>query len=188
MEESGSNLQDRLVTVGPVSSSLLLTLAQTRGRGSQAPLRGTELSVAATSSSLSGMPELADPARVGRLQLRDVIGHGGMGILLRGYDADLGRDLAVKVLREKFRDQPDMVRRFIEEAQIGGQLQHPGVVPVYELGALADRRPYIAMKLIRGRTLAEVLSSKNDRDNDARGYWESSSQPARPWPTLTPAG
>ena len=55
------------------------------------------------------------------------------------------------------RDKPDLVRRFIEEAQIGGQLQHPGIVPIYELGTFADRRPYFAMKLVKGRTLAELL-------------------------------
>ena len=62
-----------------------------------------------------------------------------MGAVLKGRDADLGRDLAVKVLLEEHRDKPELVRRFVEEAQIGGQLQHPGIVPVYELGHL--RRP-----------------------------------------------
>jgi serine/threonine-protein kinase len=75
---------------------------------------------------------------------------------------DLGRDVAVKVLLERHRKRPEMVRRFVEEAQIGGQLQHPGIVPVYELGRLPDARWYIAMKLIRGRTLAEVLQDRAD--------------------------
>ncbi len=56
-----------------------------------------------------------------------------MGAVLKGRDPDLGRDLAVKVLLERHGDKPDLVRRFVEEAQIGGQLQHPGIVPVYEL-------------------------------------------------------
>ena len=89
-----------------------------------------------------------------------------MGVVLRAHDADLGRDLAVKVLRESFRDQPEMVRRFVEEAQIGGQLQHPGIVPVYELGSLADRRPYIAMRLVNGRTLAELLAARDGPAGD----------------------
>ena len=55
-----------------------------------------------------------------------------MGVVLKGRDVDLGRDVAVKVLLEKHRDSPEMVRRFAEEAQIAGQLQHPGLVPVYE--------------------------------------------------------
>ena len=84
------------------------------------------------------MPALAD--RPARLQLFGEIARGGMGAILRGRDVDLGRELAVKVLLESNQGHPEVVRRFIEEAQIGGQLQHPGIVPVYELGAFADRR------------------------------------------------
>jgi len=61
---------------------------------------------------------------------------------------------------EQHRDRPDLVSRFVEEAQICGQLQHPGVVPVYELGALADHRPFFAMKLVKGRTLASLLDAR----------------------------
>jgi serine/threonine protein kinase len=92
-----------------------------------------------------------------RYQLFGEIARGGMGAVLKGRDPDLGRDLAVKVLLERHEDKPELVRRFVEEAQIGGQLQHPGIVPVYELGAFADRRPYFTMKLVKGRTLAELL-------------------------------
>ena len=80
--------------------------------------------------------------------------------ILKGRDTDLGRDLAIKVLLEQHRENPDLVRRFVEEAQIAGQLQHPGVVPVYELGTLADHRPYFAMKLVKGRTLAVLLAER----------------------------
>ncbi len=89
-----------------------------------------------------------------------------MGAVLKGRDSDLGRDLAVKVLLEQHRDNPDFVRRFVEEAQIGGQLQHPGIVPVYELGSFPDRRPYFAMKLVKGRTLASLLSERTDPRDD----------------------
>src|SRR5207237_6002872 len=91
------------------------------------------------------------------------IARGGMGAILKGRDPDLGRDVALKVLREDLRDNADMVRRFVEEAQIGGQLQHPGVVPIYELGTFADRRPFFAMKLVKGRTLASLLADRKDR-------------------------
>src|SRR4051812_16094963 len=84
-------------------------------------------------------PEMPEPAdRPDRLQLLGEIARGGMGAVLKGRDIDLGRDLAVKVLLERHRDHPELVRRFVEEAQIAGQLQHPGVVPVYELGCFAD--------------------------------------------------
>ena len=76
-----------------------------------------------------------------RYQLSGEIARGGMGAVLRGRDVDLGRDLAVKVLLEKHADRPEVARRFIEEAQIGGQLQHPGLVPVYDLGRFGDAGP-----------------------------------------------
>ena len=129
-----------------------------------------------------GSAEMPPPAdRSARLQLFGEIARGGMGAVLKGRDTDLGRDLAVKVLLEPPRDQPEMVRRFVEEAQIGGQLQHPGVVPVYELGAFADRRPYFAMKLVKGRTRWPSLLGERSRPGDAtaRASSRSSSRSAR---------
>jgi serine/threonine-protein kinase len=96
----------------------------------------------------------------GRYQLQGEIARGGMGAVIKGRDVDLGRDLAIKVLLESHRGNSQVVRRFIEEAQIGGQLQHPGIVPVYDLGTCADRRPYFAMKLVKGRTLASMLQAR----------------------------
>ena len=105
--------------------------------------------------------EMPDPSdRLARLQLLGEVARGGMGVIIKGRDSDLGRDLAVKVLLEQHRENPDLIRRFVEEAQISGQLQHPGVVPVYELGTLADHRPYFAMKLVKGRTLAVLLAER----------------------------
>ena len=110
------------------------------------------------------MPPTAD--RPVRVQLLGEIARGGMGVVLKGRDPDLGRDLAVKVLLEAHKEKPDLVRRFVEEAQIGGQLQHPGVVPVYELGTFGDRRPYFTMKLVKGQTLAELLAERKSPADD----------------------
>src|SRR6516164_2016655 len=96
-----------------------------------------------------------------RYQLQGEIARGGMGAVLRGHDVDLGRDLAVKVLLEKHAHRPEVARRFIEEAQIGGQLQHPGVVPVYDIGRFGDL-PYFTMKLVKGQTLAALLKDRTD--------------------------
>jgi serine/threonine-protein kinase len=97
-----------------------------------------------------------------RYELLGEIARGGMGVVLRCRDRHLRRDLAVKVLLERHAGRPDIVRRFLEEAQIAGQLQHPGVVAIHELGTLADGRPFFAMKLIKGRTLAELLAERPD--------------------------
>lgn len=88
------------------------------------------------------------------------IARGGMGVILKGHDADLGRDVALKVLDQELAKNPAVVSRFVEEAQIGGQLQHPGIVPVYELGVMADEAPYFTMKLVKGRTLSALLSQR----------------------------
>jgi eukaryotic-like serine/threonine-protein kinase len=103
-------------------------------------------------------------ANLGRYQLQGEIARGGMGAILKGRDVDLGRELAIKVLLESHEDNPEVVSRFVEEAQIGGQLQHPGIVPVYELGTFPDRRPFFAMKLVKGRTLAALLAERKHRD------------------------
>src|SRR5215472_10441291 len=100
-----------------------------------------------------------------RYQLQGEIARGGMGAVLRGRDVDLGRDLAVKVLLEKHAHRPEVARRFIEEAQIGGQLQHPGVVPVYDIGRFGDR-PFFTMKLVKGHTLASLLAERADPTAD----------------------
>jgi serine/threonine-protein kinase len=107
-----------------------------------------------------------DRSPTGRYEILGEIARGGMGAVLKGRDHELGRDLAVKVLLADHRDRPSMVRRFVEEAQIGGQLQHPAIVPVYDLGVLPDRRPFFAMKLVRGRTLAALLEARDGPEHD----------------------
>ncbi len=109
------------------------------------------------------------PQGRGNYQLLGEIARGGMGVILKGHDTDLGRDVAVKVLDSELAKRPEVVQRFVEEAQIGGQLQHPGIVPVYELGLMADDRPYFTMKLIKGRTLAALFQQrKTPADNRGR--------------------
>jgi serine/threonine-protein kinase len=111
-------------------------------------------------------PQSAPAARPPRYQVLGELARGGIGVVLRGRDPALGRELALKVLQERHRADPGVVQRFVEEAQIGGQLQHPGIVPIYDLGRLADRRPFIAMKLVQGRTLAALLAARPDPAQD----------------------
>jgi serine/threonine-protein kinase len=127
------------------------------------PLQPVLLGEAEGDSALIVKPRsdaLPPPEQTGeRYQLSGEIARGGMGAVLRGRDVDLGRDLAVKVLLEKYTDRPEVVRRFLEEAQVGAQLQHPGVVPVYDIGRFGDR-PFFTMKLVKGQTLAALLSER----------------------------
>ena len=115
----------------------------------------------------------APSARPARVQLLGEIARGAMGAVLKGCDPDLGRDLAVKVLLEEHRHRPDLVRRFVEEAQIGGQLQHPGIVPVYELGVFGDARPYFTMKLVKGQTFTGLLAARPDPSSELPRFLET---------------
>jgi serine/threonine-protein kinase len=111
-----------------------------------------------------------------------------MGAVLRVHDPDLGRDLAIKMLRAEYRGWADLERRFLEEAQVAAQLQHPGVAPVHEVGRLPDGRPYFAMKLVQGRTLAELPGCGPTRRTTCRASCRSSSRSARRWPSPTASG
>jgi len=90
------------------------------------------------------------------------IGRGGMGIVYRARDTALDRDVAVKVLAQRYSVDSVLAERFLREALITGQLQHPGMPAVHQVGALGDGRPFLAMKLIKGSTLESILSHRPD--------------------------
>ena len=79
-----------------------------------------------------------------RYEIVGEIARGGVGVVLKGHDTHLGRDVALKMVREEYADHPEVTQRFVEEAQIGGQLQHPGIVPVYDIG-LHEGRPFFTI-------------------------------------------
>jgi serine/threonine-protein kinase len=115
-------------------------------------------------------PDGAEPAKaipqVPGYDVKSILGEGGMGTVWRAKDRTFRRSLAVKMLSEQHQKDADLKRRFLEEAQLMGQLQHPGVPPVHDLGVLPDGRPYFAMKLIKGKTLAALLQERESRDQD----------------------
>ncbi|MHC4339981.1 MAG: protein kinase domain-containing protein [Planctomycetota bacterium] len=85
------------------------------------------------------------------------IGKGGMGEVFLVTDKDLRRQVAMKVLRRDTGAGRDQRLHFVAEAQATSQLEHPGIPPVHDIGLTGDGRPYFTMKLVRGRTLREVL-------------------------------
>ncbi len=97
------------------------------------------------------------PTSPKRYELLQEIAHGGMGVVYAARDRVLNRDVAIKVLQGRFEQGSAAARRFDEEAQVTGQLQHPCIPPIHDLGILADGRPFLAMKLIKGHTLGELL-------------------------------
>jgi eukaryotic-like serine/threonine-protein kinase len=95
-------------------------------------------------------------ARVEGFVIEAELGRGGMGAVLRASDRLLGRSVALKVLGDSTRDHA-LLRRFVVEAQLGAQLEHPNIVPFYEFLATAEGRPAFAMKLVDGETLDGYL-------------------------------
>ena len=122
---------------------------------------------AATATGGEVAPGVAPPPpATDRYALGEEIARGGMGVVHRATDAVLGREVAVKVLADRYGPRSGAARRFADEARITGQLQHPGIPPVHDLGTLPDGRPFLAMKLIKGRTLADHLRERPDPSAD----------------------
>ncbi|GJM21981.1 MAG: hypothetical protein DHS20C15_18960 [Planctomycetota bacterium] len=111
----------------------------------------------------------ARPSASARYGTRGELGRGGMGVVLRAWDGDLRRQLAMKVMLPpdpKASDSASSTRqlgRFLEEAQITGQLDHPGIVPVHELGLDDTGRVYFTMRLVRGRSLRTIFELVHDQ-------------------------
>ncbi len=102
-----------------------------------------------------------------RYAIQSLLGEGGMGEVHLCRDARIERSVAMKVARGGV-DMPDEVRmRFIHEARVQGQLEHPAIVPVYDLGVRADGSLFFTMKRVRGHTLADVVSSLRELDESA---------------------
>jgi serine/threonine protein kinase len=117
--------------------------------------------VGARAADVSGLPEDDEPMpdALGRYELHHELGRGTFGVAFRGRDPDLNRDVAVKLLRLRWAGQPAAARRFLDEARITAQLQHPSVPSVHEIGGHPDGRPWMAMKLIKGRTLRHLFDT-----------------------------
>lgn len=113
-----------------------------------------------------GAAEGAGPALDSRYQARGLLGLGAMGEVHLCRDGWLGRDVAVKTVTRDA-SAPDMRARFLREARIQGQLEHPSIVPVYDMGKDVDGNEFFTMKRVSGRTLSDVLEDLAVGDSDA---------------------
>jgi serine/threonine-protein kinase len=91
---------------------------------------------------------------------------GGLGQVFVALDEELNREVALKEIRDRYADHPDARARFLREAEVTGRLEHPGVVPVYGLGAYEDGRPFYAMRFIRGENMEEAITRFHQADED----------------------
>jgi serine/threonine-protein kinase len=96
------------------------------------------------------------------------IGRGGMGVIREAEDRHLGRDVALKLIREDERGFDELKRAFFAEAQVQGRLEHPSIVPVYDLGRLRDGTLYFAMRRVTGRSLHQIVEGLRGGEPEAR--------------------
>ncbi|MBV9215362.1 MAG: PD40 domain-containing protein [Acidobacteria bacterium] len=94
--------------------------------------------------------------RIGRYEVREKIGAGGLGEVFLAIDSDLGREAAVKILHPSIEGSSQHVRRFVQEAKAASALNHPNLLTVYEIGKIKDSH-FIASELIKGETLRDRL-------------------------------
>jgi serine/threonine protein kinase/Tol biopolymer transport system component len=96
--------------------------------------------------------------RIGPYEILSTVGEGGMGVVYRGRDTRLGREVAIKVLPPSFRCDPERLARFEREARAVGALSHPNVLVIHEVGS-DDGSPYLVTELLEGQTLRERLAA-----------------------------
>jgi eukaryotic-like serine/threonine-protein kinase len=107
-----------------------------------------------------------DEPRAGafRYETRELLGEGGMGQVHLCKDTQIGREVALKMMLPELENQPHVRARFLREARVQGQLEHPGIVPVHEIGLSPEGATYFTMKRVRGMTLASVIGALADDD------------------------
>ena len=112
---------------------------------------------------------VTDPLQ--RYELHEMLGEGGMGEVLSCRDRRIGREVAMKVVRRFRRDAKGLEGRFLREARVQGQLEHPAIVPVYDLGKDTHGAAYFTMKRVRGETLETILERLTNGDREAEAEY-----------------
>lgn len=157
---------DRTIVEGPDEDSVSTRCDPNAPRSPADLIPGTY----ATGGQMGDADQIHPTPRSGsRFVDQGEIGEGGMSIVREVVDQNLLRPLALKILSPKQAQLPSNVQRFIEEAQITGQLEHPGIVPVHDLGVDEDGNYYLLMKLVRGESLdVAVTRAGEDRLSPSR--------------------
>jgi tetratricopeptide (TPR) repeat protein len=143
------------------------SLPADRGRdetGTPLPTPATRADAAAT-----GPPPLGGHTEQGlRFQVLRPHAQGGLGEVFVAHDCELNRQVALKEIKDCYAHDADSRARFLLEAEVTGSLEHPGIVPIYSLGAYPDGRPFYAMRFVPGDSLQDALDSFHQADGPRR--------------------
>ncbi|MCM8542530.1 MAG: serine/threonine protein kinase [Lentisphaeraceae bacterium] len=101
-----------------------------------------------------------------KYQVNNLIAKGGMAVVFEAKDKNCRRKVALKVIRDSHSKHPEVIHRFIEEAQIAAQLDHPNILPIYDLSLDSNEKPFYAMKMVKGYTLEEIIQKIRCEDKE----------------------
>jgi serine/threonine-protein kinase len=145
---------------GRIFSSLFPTVIS-RPRRITTELRETDRAVIAVhdgrTEKVTAPPLIEPGGHIGRFQIQRSLGAGGMGEIFEATDSELQRTVAIKVLTSKYVEDETMKQRFVREARMASQLNHPNIATIYEIGEAAGN-PFIVMEYVEGETLADRIS------------------------------
>lgn len=162
-EQDGVTADSSSPTVGPVQERVQGAQGVRDSSASQSvithlrDLLGFEPGVQLRNLTTESAFSITEKKEQGKYVIEREIGQGGMGRVFLAFDRDLRRQVAVKVIQGRFVNDRELLARFVDEAQITGQLEHPGIPPVHELAINQDGEVFFTLKLLRGRTLKEII-------------------------------
>jgi len=146
---------------GPRLFSSLFSSVISRPRIITTELRDSDLAAMAIRETvgdrIAPTPLIEPDGYIDRFTIHRSLGSGGMGDIFQAYDTELRRTVAIKVLASKYVEDDPMKRRFLREARMASQLNHPNIATIYEIGEAAGN-PYIVMEYVEGETLASRIS------------------------------
>lgn len=156
-------------SVGLDDAPLTVNLAQPREAQEQA---------LGSLDSIDAVLDATSPAAL-RYEHVEEIAQGGVGAIVLCTDRSIGRPVALKVMKPDIAASEEHRVRFLEEAQVTGQLEHPNIVPIHELGRDAEDNLYFSMKLVKGRSLGQILAAIKAGERGARPDGQESGEEGR---------
>jgi serine/threonine protein kinase/formylglycine-generating enzyme required for sulfatase activity len=141
----------------PGDSALVATFFATVAPAQVPPASAESVAEVETDPDAAAGPEQLPPRQLGRYRVLGLLGRGAFGVVYRGHDDDLGRDVAIKVPHRHRVATPSDVERYLAEARALAGLDHPGLVPVYDVGRTDDGLCYVVSKFVAGQDLSARL-------------------------------
>ena len=162
LEKHDLNLEKSLASLGGLTGTFRDELLSLADADVNASLAHIPMSNAQTDATLSW--NITTSTSDGRFRVLRPHAKGGLGEVSVALDLELNREVALKRIQRRYARSQQSQARFIQEAEITGILEHPGIVPVYSLGKYADGTPFYAMRFIQGDSLREAVAEFHEKD------------------------